>query len=105
MDEEVKDTTEFLITTIDNPFNPFTQSDEWYNFDKTYGHNTYQLIARFGNFTPDMTEEEEKEEYLFAINKILRIHPMYIKVKNDSGLADKLGKLREIMIKDAKSSL
>lgn len=25
---------DYLLTTIDNPFNPFTDWDSWYNFDQ-----------------------------------------------------------------------
>lgn len=91
----------FLVTTIDNPFDPFTQPDEWYNFDTTYGYNTYSTLVRLANFDSDMTEEEENEAYEFAMNKLLRIHPMYIKVKNKDGLGDKLKKLREVALKES----
>ena len=29
---------EVRITTIDNPFNPFTEWDEWFNFDLQKGY-------------------------------------------------------------------
>ena len=38
-----------MLTTEDNPFNPFTHYDEWYNWDISNGYNTCGLIARIVN--------------------------------------------------------
>ena len=38
--------TETMLTTIDNPFNPFEQFVDWYLFDCQMGYNTYSRIAR-----------------------------------------------------------
>jgi len=90
----------FLITTIDNPFNPFTESDEWRNWDKTYGYNTYERLVELGHFDSDMTEDEEADEYERAMIRLLRIHPMYIKVPNDEGIEVKIKKLRELLLEE-----
>jgi hypothetical protein len=37
---------ESLLTTEDNPFNPFTQWDEWFSFDILNGYNTCSLLDR-----------------------------------------------------------
>lgn len=56
-----------LVTTIDNPFNPFTQFDDWYRFDVEKGYNTCAYMARVANVTPEMTEAEE----IMAINDVV----------------------------------
>ena len=38
--------TETMLTTIDNPFNPFEQFVDWYMYDCQMGYNTYSRIAR-----------------------------------------------------------
>ena len=38
--------TETMLTTIDNPFNPFEQFVDWYMYDCQKGYNTYSRIAR-----------------------------------------------------------
>ena len=38
--------TETMLTTIDNPFNPFEQVVDWYMYDCQMGYNTYSRIAR-----------------------------------------------------------
>jgi len=40
---------EAMLTTIDNPFNPFTQFDEWKDFDETQGYYTCPYLARIAN--------------------------------------------------------
>jgi len=38
---------DILLTTVDNPFNPFLQNDEWRAWDRDNGYNTPGLIARY----------------------------------------------------------
>lgn len=40
---------EIMLTTIDNPFNPFTQWDSWLRFDRDNGHYTNEYLARVAN--------------------------------------------------------
>ncbi len=35
-----------MLTTIDNPFNPFTEWADWYRFDTDMGYNTCGLLDR-----------------------------------------------------------
>lgn len=45
-----------LLTTIDNPYNPFTNWDAWYEFDARMGYNTPALlgrVAQIGGAIPD----------------------------------------------------
>ena len=37
---------EVMLTTVDNPFNPFDNFDEWYKIDMQFGYNTCALLAR-----------------------------------------------------------
>ena len=36
----------YMLTTEDNPFNPFTQWDDWYFYDLSKGYNTCERLAR-----------------------------------------------------------
>jgi hypothetical protein len=38
---------EYLLTTVDNPYNPFTEWTQWYYQDIRLGHDTAGLLARF----------------------------------------------------------
>lgn len=35
-----------MLTTIDNPYNPFTNFDEWWAFDISHGYNTCAYLSR-----------------------------------------------------------
>lgn len=61
------------ITTIDNPFDPFSQFDSWYAFDVEKGYYTCSRIARLANFTDEMTDIERDNENEKAIDKLIKI--------------------------------
>ena len=47
-----------MITTFDNPYNPFTHFNEWFMFDVEKGYYTCNYLARIVNLSDDMTEKE-----------------------------------------------
>lgn len=49
---------EYMITTFDNPFNPFYQFDEWLLFDNMKGYNTCGHLARLIETSDDLTDKE-----------------------------------------------
>lgn len=77
---------EHRLTTIDNPFNPFTEFDEWFSFDCDHGYNCCGKLARFIDDRPNMTEKEEKEANEEAIDKFLSIDftGIYCKIDRDT---------------------
>ena len=66
------DSNEFMLTTVDNPYDPFEQFTLWNLFDKEHGYNTCERIARIQNFSYDMTSKEEEEEYNRAADEIIK---------------------------------
>lgn len=62
-----------MLTTVDNPFNPFTQFDQWYAFDIQHFYNTLGLIARFASVSEDLSDEQYEVEKQNAIARILAI--------------------------------
>ena len=69
---------ECMLTTIDNPFNPFTQFKEWFMFDVEKGYNTCAYLGRIVRLSSDMTQKEENEEVERAIDEIISINPLHI---------------------------
>ena len=67
--------TEFMLTTTDNPYNPFEQFALWNLFDKEHGHNTCELIARLSKISFDMTQKEENEDYDRVVEFIIMHDP------------------------------
>ena len=49
---------EKMLTTIDNPFNPFKQFDEWFAFDIEQGYNTCALLARVCSLSDELSDEQ-----------------------------------------------
>lgn len=68
--------TDILLTTKDNPYNPFTQYDDWKYFDETTKHyNTEAYIARIvGLLDPDISDEELAHERMNAFKEIIRVN-------------------------------
>ena len=73
------------ITTIDNPYDPFTEFDKWFDFDVEKGYYTCSKLARLSNITEDMTDKELIEEEQRAINRLIEIDPLdiYKKIKKN----------------------
>ena len=71
-----------MLSTIDNPFNPFEDYSSWLMFDKEKGYDSAERLMRIAKLTDDMTQKEENEEIERAIDEILKydILNVYIKV-------------------------
>ena len=65
--------TEFMLTTKDNPYNPFTQHDFWQAYDHQKGYYSEEYIARIAPLSYDLTDEENEELINHAIEEIIRI--------------------------------
>lgn len=70
---------QYLVTTEDNPFDPFEQSDDWNRFDQDHGYNTNAYFARvidmvFGGTNDMMTEKEEIELMNKAVDSIVDLN-------------------------------
>ena len=61
----------FMLTTIDNPFNPFTQFDDWYLYDEEKGYHTCSYLARIARTSSDLSDVENENEITRAINEIV----------------------------------
>lgn len=62
----------FMLTTFDNPFNPFVDFSSWYMFDCEKGHNTSSRLARIIDINSEMTQKEIDEERDRAMNFIVK---------------------------------
>ena len=63
---------ECMLTTFDNPFNPFEDYSSWLAFDMEKGYNCCEMLARFTNNSDDMTLKEEFEDIERAIDEIIK---------------------------------
>lgn len=63
-----------MITTVDNPFSPLTQFDEWYAYDIHKGYGTCAYLARIAKTSPSLTPYQNEVEIDRAIDEIIRLH-------------------------------
>ena len=59
------------ITTTDNPFDFFTQFDDWYQFDESKGYHTCSYVARIAKVSNDLSDLDNEIEIARAIDEIL----------------------------------
>lgn len=61
-----------MITTFDNPYNPFEQFDSWILFDMEKGYNTCAYLDRIAKTSNQLTDEENTKEIERAIDEIIK---------------------------------
>ena len=73
---------EYMLTTSDNPFNPYTHWDEWYAFDVAAGYHTSAYLARIVRSSDELSESDQSLAIKEAIDEILEYNLTgnYIKV-------------------------
>ena len=72
IDDELIEQTECMLTTVDNPFDPFDQFNQWLMFDSEKGYNTCSRIARIAKYNDSMSEKESDDEFKRAIDEIIK---------------------------------
>lgn len=79
--------TEHMLTTVDNPFNPFTHFDEWYAFDVEHGYNTSAVLARIVRSSDELSEADQSAAIEAAVDEIARVNALGIYRKISSSNA------------------
>ena len=75
--------TKYMLTTLDNPFDPFNDFTSWYMFDCEKGHNTSSRLARIAEIDSEMTQKEVEEAMNRAMDLIVKydFEDKYIKIQ------------------------
>lgn len=61
-----------MLTTVDNPFDPFEQFTSWFMFDEEKGYHTCSYLGRIARTSDQFSEEENELENERAIDEILK---------------------------------
>lgn len=82
----MSDRTVYMLTTVDNPYSPFTQFVQWYNFDTSHGYHSAEVLARVVNSSDELSDRDYVLESNRAIDEIVSINAsgMWRKVSEDS---------------------
>ena len=62
---------EYMLTTVDNPFDPWTQWDEWFAWDQNAGYHTPGLLARVTRTADELSEVDQHLAIQQAIDEIV----------------------------------
>ena len=81
---------DYMITTIDNPWNPFTHYHEWLDHDMRHGYNTDQWLYILSRSSNDLPMEEQDEQIDVGAQRLLELDPYGLHVKLYSHDADTL---------------
>ena len=78
-----------MLTTMDNPFDPFDNFDEWYAFDESQGYHSCAYLARIVKRSDEISDEDEAIAIEEAIDEIVSLHSngLYKKVSMDAEIA------------------
>jgi hypothetical protein len=60
-----------MLSTIDNPWNPFTHYEEWFAYDASHGYHTPSLLARITVSSNELSEYDQELDILRAIDEIV----------------------------------
>lgn len=73
---------DYMLSTEDNPFNPYTHWEQWYAFDAAAGYHTPAYLARLVVTSYDLSEADQILAITDAIDEILEFNLTgnYIKV-------------------------
>lgn len=80
------DPIEYMLTTVDNPFNPFTMFDEWLSYDIGKGYNTLAFLDRIAFSSSELSEADQSLAIQQAIDEIVteNVSGMWRKVSRET---------------------
>ena len=63
-----------MLTTVDNPFDPFEDYDNWYRYDVDHGYDTCSYLARSVYDAPLLSDVERIQTVNQTIDDIVRLN-------------------------------
>lgn len=62
------------LTTLDNPYNPETEFDKWYDFDESKGYHTCSYLARIAITSNELAPIDQEQAIENAIDEIVSLN-------------------------------
>lgn len=74
-----------MLTTIDNPYDPFTEYDDWYSWDQRMGYHTPEVLGRIAVVSDALSDGDQQLAVEEAIDEIVKenINGVYKKVTSE----------------------
>lgn len=67
-----------MLSTNDNPFNPFKNFDAWLMYDTDNGYNSCAILDRVARTSDSLSDGENELEIERAIDEIIKYDPLNI---------------------------
>lgn len=79
-----------MLSTIDNPYDPFTQYDEWFAYDEQHEHHSPSLLARVVGMSNELSDADQSFAIELAIDEIVKhnVSGVHIKVSKEIKRSD-----------------
>jgi hypothetical protein len=74
-----------MLTTLDNPYDPFTRFDEWYQWDEAAGYHTTAFLARITQTSDELSDADQDVAIENAIDEIVQENVLGIYKKVSQG--------------------
>ena len=68
------DNEEWMITTTDNPFDPFEDFMPWMQWDMAKGYNTAGLLARLTYTSEELSDADQSAAMRHAMKEIVEFN-------------------------------
>jgi hypothetical protein len=72
----------YMLTTVDNPYNPHEEFNDWYAYDTRTGYNSLEFLARIAKVSNDLSEKDYALAISNAVDEIVQ--------ENASGMHTKI---------------
>lgn len=78
-----------MLSTSDNPWNPWTNFDEWNTWDMQAGYHTLAYLARIAVSSDELSETDQDMAVEQAIDEIVEknINGMYVKIQEPAEIS------------------
>ena len=63
---------DYMITTVDNPFDPNTHFDDWHAWDVKAGYHTTAFLARVIITSSEISDLDQDQAYKQAVDEIVK---------------------------------
>ena len=68
------------LTTVDNPWDPCDEFQEWLNFDIAHGYKTCETLDSEAHTAADLSNSDNRYYVEEAIKKLAALHPYKYKI-------------------------
>jgi len=70
-----------MLTTVDNPYDPFDEFNKWMMWDLRAGYNTPGLLARIVVTSDEISEADQQQAIEDAIDEIVTLNVSGVHLK------------------------